>query len=80
MVSLSKSDTEAMLAKTATPALVIMGTKDADFSDPAGEAKWVTDRIGAELLTAEGAGHYPQTEMAEQVGPAIVRFLQTGKP
>ena len=79
MISLSKSDIEAMLARTGLRALVIMGTKDADFSDPVREAEWVVDRTGAELLTVQGAGHYPQTEMAEEVGPAIVRFLQAGK-
>jgi pimeloyl-ACP methyl ester carboxylesterase len=56
-----------------------MGTKDADFPDPAAEAQWVADRTGAKLLIVQGAGHYPQTEMPEQVGPAVVRFLQDSK-
>jgi len=76
MLSRSKSDTEAMLRKTDLPVLVVMGTKDADFPDPTAEAQWIADRVGAELLIVEAAGHYPQTEMPEQVGPAIVKFLK----
>ncbi|MCB8877917.1 alpha/beta fold hydrolase [Acidisoma silvae] len=79
MLNLSKSDTERMLHKVEMPVLVVMGTKDADFPDPAFEANWVADRIGAQLLIIKGAGHYPHTEMPEQVGPAIVNFLGTGK-
>ena len=76
MIYLSKSDTEAMITHTAMPVLVIMGTKDADFPDPAAEAQWVADRMGAKLLMMQGAGHYPQTELPDQVGSAIVNFLQ----
>ncbi len=76
MVFLPKAETEAMLTKTELPVLVVMGTKDADFPDPSAEAKWVADRLGAELLLVQGAGHYPQTEMPEQVGPAVVSFLR----
>ena len=79
MISRSKSDTEAMLKKTDMPVLIVMGTKDADFPDPAAEAQWAVDRIGARQLIVEGAGHYPHTEMPEQVGPAVVSFLQGGK-
>ena len=79
MVFLSKSDTEAMLTKTELPVLVVMGTKDADFPDPSAEAEWAADRLGAKLLLVPGAGHYPQTEMPEQVGPAVASFLQNGR-
>ncbi len=76
MVYLSKADTEAMLAPTGLPTLVVMGTKDADFPNPAEEAAWVAGKTGARVLLMEGAGHYPQTEMPEQCGPAIVSFLR----
>ena len=78
MFYLPKSDTEAMLTKTELPVLVVMGTKDADFPDPTAEAEWAANRLGARLLLVQGAGHYPQTEMPEQVGPAVVSFLQNG--
>ena len=79
MISIPKSDTEAMLKKTGLPVLVIMGTKDADFPDPPAEAQWAVDRLGGKLLLVQDAGHYPQTEMPEQVGPAIVSFLEGRK-
>ena len=78
MIYLSKSDTEAMLAYMSMPVLAVMGTKDADFPDPAAEAQWVVDQLGAKLLMVQGAGHYPQTELPEQLGPAVVSFLQGG--
>ncbi len=78
MIFLPKPDTEAMLTNTGMPVLVVMGTKDTDFPDPATEAQWLVDQLGAKLLMVQGAGHYPQTEMSEQVGPAVVSFLQGG--
>ena len=79
MIYLSKADTEAMLSNTALPVLVVMGTRDADFPDPAAEAEWAADRLGAKLLLVPGAGHFPHTEMPEEVGPAVVSFLRSGK-
>ena len=76
MVYLSKADTEAMLWPSDTPMLVVMGTKDADFPKPAVEAAWVAEKTGARVLLVEGAGHYTQTEMPEQCGPAIISFLR----
>ncbi len=79
MFYLSKADTEAMLTKTELPVLVVMGTKDADFPDPPAEARWVADRLGAKLLLVQDAGHFPHTEMPEQVGPAVLNFLRSGR-
>ena len=79
MIYLPKSGTEAMLTKTELPVLVVMGTKDTDFPDPPAEAEWAANRLGAKLLLVQGAGHYPHTEMPEQVGPAVASFLQNGR-
>ena len=68
-----------MLTRTALPVLVVVGARDADFPDPPAEAEWVVDRLGATLLMVQGAGHYPHAEMPEQVGPAVVSFLQEVK-
>ena len=76
MIYLPKADTETMLTKTELPVLVVMGTRDADFPDPPAEAKWAAARLGAQLLLVQGAGHYPQTEMPEQVGSAVASFLR----
>ena len=75
MVERSKADTTAMLPTSRVPALVVMGTRDPDFADPLAEAQWIQDQIGAQRLMVEGAGHYPHTEMPEQVAPVLLAFL-----
>ena len=71
----SSGDVSDELRKVNAPALVVMGTKDPDFNNPAEEAEWIAEEIGGSALTVEGAGHYPHAEMPEETGPAIVRFL-----
>ncbi len=76
MIFLSKADTQAILTKADAPVLVVMGTKDADFPNATAEAEWLKEKLGAEVLMVKDAGHYPQTETPEQVGPAVVSFLK----
>lgn len=60
------------------PVLVMMGTRDPDFKDPAGEARAAAAAFPrAELLLVEGAGHYPFQELPAITNPAIVRFATT---
>jgi pimeloyl-ACP methyl ester carboxylesterase len=79
MIGLSKSDTEAILPGTRVPALVVMGTLDPDFPDAKAEAAWLSSTLGARSLIIDGAGHYPQTEMPEQVAPALISFVENLK-
>ncbi len=58
------------------PTLVIMGTKDPDFPDPAAEGKFIAEQTGGQLELVQGAGHYPQTEMPDETTPLIVDFLR----
>lgn len=67
---------EAALPTVRTHVLVVMGELDPDFADPAAEAAWITDQLGAEVLMVPDAGHYPQSQRPELVGPAITAFLQ----
>lgn len=71
----SHGEADARLQDVAAPALVVMGTADPDFADPAAEAHLIGDRLGATVLLVEGAGHYPQAEAPEQVAPAVLDFL-----
>lgn len=61
------------------PALVVIGDKDPDWSQPLEEAAWVAGQFKGEsatsTLTVEGAGHAPQYENPAVVGPEMVRFL-----
>lgn len=82
MVTLSKRDTEAIVADSRVSALVVMGTRDADFKDPLAEAAWLAQALSASCVLVEGAGHYPHLERAEQVVVPLLDFLRrvTARP
>lgn len=67
---------EERLGRLRIPALVIIGTADTDWPDPAAEGRFIADAVGGELLLLEGAGHYPQAERPDEVTPAVLDFLQ----
>lgn len=75
MLYASKAAAAERLARVAAPALVVMGTRDRDFKDPGGEARYLAARLRGAVRMIEGAGHYPQAEMPQLTGPAIVGFL-----
>ena len=75
MLSLSKADTAAILDKTTVPALVVMGTRDPDFTDAVEEARMLAGKLNAETMIVDGAGHYPHAEMADLVAPRILAFI-----
>ncbi len=75
MLHASRAPTAAILGQVRVPTLVVMGSRDPDFNDPAAEAAWIAGRTGARTRMIEGAGHYPHVEMPAQVGPDVVRFL-----
>ncbi|MCL5950982.1 MAG: alpha/beta hydrolase [Chloroflexi bacterium] len=66
------------LIKTST--IVIMGTRDPDFPDPAAEGRLVAEQTGGMLAVVEGAGHYPHAEIPEKTIPIVVDFLKRGVP
>lgn len=57
------------------PALVVFGSADDHFPDPAAEASRVSSRLHGEVVMVAGAGHYPHVERPDIVGPAVVGFL-----
>ncbi len=57
-----------------TPVLVVMGTGDVDFPDPAAEARWIQQRLGGEVLLIDGAGHHPHVEHPGRVAAAVLAF------
>ncbi|MDA2807761.1 alpha/beta fold hydrolase [Nocardiopsis suaedae] len=67
----------ARLDDVRAPALVVMGEQDADWPDPAAEAAWMRDRLGAELLMVPEAGHYPLAQRPDITVPALLAFLAT---
>ena len=82
MLGPSRREIEARLERIQVPALVLMGTKDRDFPDPAGEAAVVADIVGAEVEMIEGAGHYPHAEFPDRTARLILDFAlasETGR-
>ena len=71
----SHEPVEARIAEVRAPALVVMGERDRDFSDPAAEAELVAARLHGRVVMVPGAGHYPQAQHPEVVGAAVVPFL-----
>ncbi len=75
MMRTDRSDVEPRLAGIKARTLVMMGTKDPDFDDPAAEAKTLAGILHAEVAMIDGAGHYPHAEMPDRAGAAILAFL-----
>jgi pimeloyl-ACP methyl ester carboxylesterase len=67
-------EAEARLGKVHVPSLIIMGTGDIDWPDPATEAQWIKDRLGSELLMLDGAGHHPHVEYPREIADAVSAF------
>ncbi|HVN55193.1 MAG TPA: alpha/beta hydrolase [Anaerolineaceae bacterium] len=77
MLAASKAASEERLDRVSVPAMVLMGEKDPDFKDPAGEARLVAGRIHARVALLPNAGHYPHAEFPEETASQILSFLQT---
>ncbi len=75
MMRADRNDVEPQLADIRSPTLVVMGSRDPDFDDPAREAAAMAALVKGEVAMIEGAGHYPHAEMPEATAPAIVDFL-----
>jgi pimeloyl-ACP methyl ester carboxylesterase len=73
----SHAPAEARLADVRQRTLVVMGERDPDFSDPAAEARWIAERLPAEVLLVPEGGHYPQVERPDVVNPRLVEFCRT---
>jgi pimeloyl-ACP methyl ester carboxylesterase len=74
--SSSRQPSAERLKRVEAPTLVIIGTKDPDFPDPAGEGRIVAEQIRGAVVSVEGAGHYPQTEMPGKTTPIVIDFLK----
>jgi pimeloyl-ACP methyl ester carboxylesterase len=72
----SHAEAERLLPTIGVPALVLMGTLDPDFPDPAAEAAWIAERSGAEVVLVDDAGHYPQFQQPRVSADATIGFLR----
>ncbi len=79
LIFASQAPCEARIPDVHAPALVVMGTRDSDFDDPAAEADWVATHLHGKKLMVDGAGHYPHVEYPEVVAPAVIDFVKAAQ-
>jgi pimeloyl-ACP methyl ester carboxylesterase len=77
MLRASKADVEARLSDVRAPTLVLMGSKDPDFTDPAAEANTVARLLRGQAAMVGGAGHYPHAEMPDPTAEIVLSFLHS---
>ena len=74
----------ARAAEVKCPVLVVMGSRDPDFPDPAADAAYARELVGANAQTTrtqtalamiDGAGHYPHAELPTETAGGVVPFL-----
>lgn len=65
------------ISRVQAPALVVIGDKDPDWSDPLQEAAWVASNFeDTETIIVPGTGHAPMFEKPDLVFPGFVQFLK----
>ncbi len=77
MMLSNEPDIAGRLGEVETPVLVVMGSKDPDFADPADEARRLATGLRGEVVLVEGAGHYPHAEMPDATTPSVLAFLDS---
>ena len=73
------ADAGAQLPNVRCPALLIMGTLDADFAEPQAEADAVVAAMPAGAGTVamiDGAGHYPHAQSPDETAEIVIPFLK----
>jgi pimeloyl-ACP methyl ester carboxylesterase len=71
-------EAEAQLPNVQCPALIVMGTADPDFPDPAAEGEAIVAALRpglGTLRTLDGAGHYIQAERPVDLAALVTGFL-----
>lgn len=69
-------ESQKRLERVSSPAMVIMGSRDPDFKDPAAEGQWIAEQMDGEFRLVEDAGHYPHAEMPDKTADLVVPFAQ----
>lgn len=75
-------DWDERVSQVKVPVLILMGSKDPDFKQPAQEAQRLADRMQAANVTVQvidGAGHHLQVEMPDQAAQSVLKFLAKGQ-
>ncbi|UJR13084.1 hypothetical protein I4U23_000108 [Adineta vaga] len=79
MIRATKEHAWAKIGTVTVPVLLVMGSQDPDFTDPAQEAAFVASNLSksslVEIAMVDQAGHYPHVEAPEKVARATLDFL-----
>ena len=76
LIFASQAPCEARIPDVHAPVLVVMGSRDSDFSDPSAEADWVATHLHGKKLMVDGAGRYPHVEYPDVVARAVIDFMK----
>jgi pimeloyl-ACP methyl ester carboxylesterase len=74
-VQLTHAPVEARVAEIVAPAVAFVGAIDPDYKDPAAEAQWLREAIGADVTVVPDVAHYPHHQAPEVVVPGTLAFL-----
>ncbi|RMI14426.1 alpha/beta fold hydrolase [Cellulomonas triticagri] len=74
-LALDHSVVERRLDRVRVPAVAVVGALDPDWPDPAAEAAWIGETIGARTVLVPDAGHYPQHQTPDVVVAATLDLL-----
>jgi len=69
------TDCEARLEKVHRPTLILFGSRDPDFPDPAAEGKLLAVRTGGSTEIIPDAGHYPHEEDPTGLADRVAGFI-----
>ena len=80
MIVASHAAIEPRLSLIKAPTLIVVGSQDPDFPDPAGEVRLIAEKLtnvaNKQVEMIEGAGHYPHAEKPKQVLAVLLPFFQ----
>ncbi|MCB7137097.1 alpha/beta fold hydrolase [Cellulosimicrobium marinum] len=74
-LQLDHSVVEERLPRVQAPTLAVYGALDPDYDDPAAEAAFAEETLGATTLVLPDVGHYPHLQAPDEVVAAVLPFL-----
>lgn len=78
--TLPKGGCAARIPEVRVPSVVVMGSRDPDFADPAAEGAWLAEALGGRCVILEGVGHYPHLERPDETARYVLDLLERACP
>lgn len=80
MGSTTAASCESRLDQVRSPTLILFGSRDPDFPDPAAEGTLIASRTGGTYQSIPEAGHYPHAEDPDGIAGRVDAFVRQGEP